>query len=123
MSRAKVCRRCLTILLVGASTELAYAQSQNICDAILTSKTFNVYDSKDISNYQSHALDDMCNVKWRSVAEFNNSAKSLDSAGTYEDISGFLKLNSNDVSASLNTIYDKLWEKKRKTASCHFFFD
>ncbi|MCV9963527.1 hypothetical protein OIU34_16615 [Pararhizobium sp. BT-229] len=98
---------CAAVTTVSAASCLA-----DTCSDVLTNKNFNIYDASTRQLFQNSLLTDMCREEFTSVQDFNKKARSLGSGGNYFAISGFLNLNSNDESANLRTIYNKLCEAK-----------
>lgn len=108
--RHKSVALCLMIATVTASG-IARAQDP-LCNAVLNANAYNIYDSKTASDFQNNTFDQMCHTQWQSVAEYESSAKSLGSGGSYVAISGFLNTNSSDVSNTLKQAYDHLCVRK-----------
>jgi len=107
-------------LIALSVTEIALAQDP-LCGEVLKTKAFDVYDSQTASQVETATFDNMCRTKWTSVADYNKSASSLGSGGSFAEITAFLNISSNDENNSLNQLYDHLCVSKDATLRDHLF--
>src|SRR5271168_112815 len=78
------------------------ALADNVCDAVLTNKAFNVYDSTTLDNLADKATHDTCSTHWSSKDDFTDRVRKWDSSFDYAKI--FSGTGNLDVSQSNRTI-------------------
>lgn len=78
------------------------ADADTLCDAVLTTRSFDTFDTTTTDNIATKATDDVCDTKWSTKDEFVNRVRKWDSSFSYTDI--FKGTGKADLSSDSRTV-------------------
>ncbi len=94
----KIILLAIVPILIGITPSVA----DNLCDAVLTSRSFDIYETTITDNVATRAIDDVCNTRWSSKDDFVNRVRKWDSGFSYIDI--FKGTGNADLSSQGRTV-------------------
>jgi hypothetical protein len=74
----------------------------DICEAVLSTRSFDTYETTTLDNLATRATEDICNTKWSSKDDFTSRVRKWDSSFSYLDI--FKGTGNADVSGENRTV-------------------
>ncbi|MGA8760614.1 MAG: hypothetical protein WB611_30665 [Stellaceae bacterium] len=93
-------KKAYFVLLAVAS--FSTPATADVCDAVLTTRAFNITDSQTAASYKRAFLFELCKTQWNSEAEFDNRASQFNIGISYSDV--FKGNENNSSSTTTNTV-------------------
>src|SRR5579871_824320 len=109
---------CIPALIALGSS----ASADNICDAVLSSRSFDVFETRTMDSIAQRATDDICSEKWKTRDDFVNRVRKWDSGFNYIDI--FKGTGNADLSSQGRTVdqdYEQFCQRADKLGLRNFF--